>query len=122
MQVEPLSTFGQYLRSHREGVEVNLRTAAEHVGCSHAWLGEVERGEKPPPRPRHWGALIEIIPTLQWDEMMRRVWFHAFLKLAIDPVKATKLVILAEALDYEDEDRKIRTALEIFDVIPKEVA
>lgn len=50
---------------------VSLRAAARAIGISAVYLGEVERGVRPPLRKERWDALIKIVPTLDRDTMIR---------------------------------------------------
>ena len=48
MMVKP---FGATIREMRTAQEMGLRTAAERLGISPAYLSRVERGKERPPRP-----------------------------------------------------------------------
>jgi HTH-type transcriptional regulator, competence development regulator len=52
--------FGDTIREMREAQKLGLRTAAERLGISPAYLSRIERGRENPPRPE----LIRRIATL----------------------------------------------------------
>ena len=52
--------FGETIREMREAQGMGLRTAAEHLGISPAYLSRVERGKERPPRP----DLVKRMATL----------------------------------------------------------
>lgn len=57
--------FGRYIRRQRASAGVSLRSAAKAIGVSAVYLGEVERGVRPPLRDEHWEALIEAVPEIE---------------------------------------------------------
>lgn len=57
--------FGRYIRSKRAEAEVSLRAAAKALGVSAVYLGEVERGVRPPLKQAHWDALIAAVPSIE---------------------------------------------------------
>ena len=52
--------FGETIREMREAQGMGLRTAAERLGISPAYLSRVERGKERPPRP----DLVKRMATL----------------------------------------------------------
>ena len=57
------SAFGKYIRDRRMLAELTLRNVAEGLGISAVYLGEVERGLRPPlNRARYWNNLVWLIP------------------------------------------------------------
>jgi transcriptional regulator with XRE-family HTH domain len=56
--------FGRYIRRQRAIAGVSLRTAAKAMDVSAVYLGEVERGVRPPLKSEHWDALIRVVPTI----------------------------------------------------------
>ena len=52
--------FGETIREMREAQGMGLRTAAENLGISPAYLSRVERGKERPPRP----DLVKRMATL----------------------------------------------------------
>ena len=52
--------FGETIRDMRMAQEMGLRTAAERLGISPAYLSRVERGKERPPRP----DLVKRMATL----------------------------------------------------------
>jgi len=57
--------FGRYIRRQRAAAGVSLRSAGKSLGVSAVYLGEVERGVRPPLKAEHWGALVAAIPTVE---------------------------------------------------------
>ena len=52
--------FGETIRAMRMAQEMGLRTAAERLGISPAYLSRIERGKERPPRP----DLVKRMATL----------------------------------------------------------
>ena len=52
--------FGETIREMRTAQEMGLRTAAEHLRISPAYLSRIERGKERPPRP----DLVKRMATL----------------------------------------------------------
>ncbi|RKH69067.1 transcriptional regulator [Corallococcus interemptor] len=63
------SVFGNFIRARRVAAGLSLRAVADRVGVTHVYLGEVERGVRPPLNKKHWPALIEIVPNLTEAEL-----------------------------------------------------
>lgn len=57
--------FGRYIRRQRAIGGVSLRSAAKVLDVSAVYLGEVERGVRPPLKEEHWEALIRAVPTIE---------------------------------------------------------
>ena len=60
-------SFGETIREMRTAQELGLRTAAERLGISPAYLSRVERGKERPPRPdivRRMATLLGGDPDL----------------------------------------------------------
>ena len=53
-------SFGETIREMRAAQEMGLRTAAEHLGISPAYLSRIERGKERPPKP----GLVKRMATL----------------------------------------------------------
>ena len=45
------STFGETIREMRQAQQLGLRTAADRLGISPAYLSRIERGKERPPKP-----------------------------------------------------------------------
>jgi HTH-type transcriptional regulator, competence development regulator len=45
------SNFGQFLRSLRKRQGLSLRDAEKKCGVSNAYIAQLEKGDRPPPRP-----------------------------------------------------------------------
>jgi len=64
-------SFGQYLRRQRIEAGISLREAARRLEVSAVYLGEVERGVRPPLKEARWDTLLGIIPTLDHQTLGR---------------------------------------------------
>ena len=53
-------TFGETIREMRQAQQMGLRTAADRLGISPAYLSRIERGKERPPRPE----LVKRLATL----------------------------------------------------------
>lgn len=63
--------FGRYIRRHRVDADISLRAAAKAMDISAVYLGEVERGVRPPLLESHWDTLIRVIPTIDRAALSR---------------------------------------------------
>ncbi len=63
--------FGRYIRRQRAGAGVSLRSAAKALDVSAVYLGEVERGVRPPLKEVHWDTLIRVVPTIERTTLER---------------------------------------------------
>jgi transcriptional regulator with XRE-family HTH domain len=63
--------FGRYIRRQRIAADVSLRAAAKALDVSAVYLGEVERGVRPPLKETHWDALIRAVPTIERPALER---------------------------------------------------
>lgn len=63
--------FGRYVRRQRAVSGVSLRTAAKVLGVSAVYLGEVERGVRPPLKSEHWDALVRVVPSIERSALER---------------------------------------------------
>lgn len=63
--------FGQYIRRQRAIADVSLRSVAKVLDVSAVYLGEVERGVRPPLKEERWGALIRAVPTIERSTLER---------------------------------------------------
>jgi transcriptional regulator with XRE-family HTH domain len=63
--------FGRYIRRQRAAAGVSLRAAGKVLGVSAVYLGEVERGVRPPLKEQHWDALIRAVPTIDRKSLER---------------------------------------------------
>jgi len=57
--------FGRYIRSQRAAAGVSLRSAAKALDVSAVYLGEMERGVRPPLKDEHWDTLVSVVPTIE---------------------------------------------------------
>ena len=54
-------TFGEYLRHHRVADGVSLRVLAAELGCTHVYVGEVERGRRRQLPEKYWPTLVDVL-------------------------------------------------------------
>lgn len=71
MSAKSRHEFGRYLRERRVDAEISLRSAASKLGISAVYLGEVERGVRPPLKEKHWDKLLKVVPTLSREKLER---------------------------------------------------
>lgn len=57
-----LKSFGQLLREKRTESELSLRGLSASLGCSHVWLSEVERDQKPMGE-KWWPQVARLVGT-----------------------------------------------------------
>lgn len=63
--------FGRYIRQMRAAAGVSLRSAAKVLGVSAVYVGEVERGVRPPLKEEHWSRLIQAVPSIEFETLKR---------------------------------------------------
>ncbi len=63
--------FGRYIRRQRAIEGISLRSAAKVLGVSAVYLGEVERGVRPPLKIEHWDALVQAVPSIDRETLNR---------------------------------------------------
>ena len=96
------SPFGVYLRQRRTAAGRSLREVAAHLGISHVYLGEVERGRRRTLQEHHWDALVEIIDSITTAELR-------IVSAQSEPLDATKVeepgrgVVLALARKLDED-------------------
>lgn len=71
MSTKSRHEFGKYLRAQRVSAGISLRSAANKLGVSAVYLGEVERGVRPPLKKTHWDQLLKTIPSMSRETMER---------------------------------------------------
>lgn len=63
--------FGRHIRRQRAAAGISLRTVAKALGLSAVYLGEVERGVRPPLKEDHWPALVRAVPAIEIETLHR---------------------------------------------------
>jgi transcriptional regulator with XRE-family HTH domain len=63
------TAFGRYLMTKRKAAGLSLRALADALDISHVYIGEVERGVRPPLKPDWWPKLAQFIPGVTEDEL-----------------------------------------------------
>ncbi len=61
--------FGDFLRQKRVEAKKSLREIADHLGVSHVYLSQVERGKTTPLTEDKWEKLIEALPEITLEEL-----------------------------------------------------
>ena len=79
--------MGVRLREAREVAGLSLRQAAKVEACSHVWLGEMERAERP--LPVEWAVRLARLYDISLD------WLLTGAERAVDPALNAQLAVLA---------------------------
>jgi len=101
------SNFGQFLRSLRKGQRMSLRDAEKESGVSNAYISQIEKGDRPPPRPDILKKLARAYKVTVRELLMRAGYFD-------DPeVTATEEERIEAAFQYvlSDPDYKLGTRI-----------
>lgn len=61
--------YGSLLRERRVQANLSLREVAEHVGVSHVFLADIERGVSGPLKPDREPKLLEALPNVTQAEL-----------------------------------------------------
>jgi hypothetical protein len=80
---EHLSVLGNYLRTKRVAAKLGLREAADLVGCSHTFLGEIERGVRTGLPERWLEPIAAAIPTVELKELRNKAMREGTLQLKL---------------------------------------
>ena len=102
--------FGRHLRERRVEADISLRSAAKKIGVSAVYLGEVERGVRPPIKKKHWKRLLAAVPTLDRVTLER---------LAAD-ARPIQLDLRGAAPKYQDLALSLARRLENHDLSDKD--
>lgn len=84
-----MSLVGTYVRSKRLEAKMGLREAADRIGCSHTFLGEVERGVRKALPERWLEPIAAAIPTIELDVLRDRAMRQGTLQLKLADVPPT---------------------------------
>ncbi|HPM76265.1 MAG TPA: helix-turn-helix transcriptional regulator [bacterium] len=103
-------TFGRYVRRKRIEAGISLRDAAKRIGITHVYLGEVERGVRPPLQQKRWAALASAIPGIELSELERNAQVHGF-----------QLQLEDQAPQYQDLALALARRIEKADLSPEEI-
>lgn len=99
------TSFGRYIRRRRVEAGLSLRAVADRLGISHVYLGEVERGVRPPFVRERWDALVSAIPGVSIVDLERHAATSRPLQLDLNDA-APQYSDLALALARRIEDRQ----------------
>ena len=106
-------SFGETIREMREAQGMGLRTAAEHLGISPAYLSRVERGKERPPRPelvKRMAALLGGSPDLLFR-----------LAESTDPDLAEYIHLVPNVPEFLRTAREMKLTSEDFEALIEEV-
>ena len=106
-------SFGETIREMREAQGMGLRTAAERLGISPAYLSRVERGKERPPRPelvKRMAALLGGSPDLLFR-----------LAESTDPDLAEYIHLVPNVPEFLRTAREMRLTSEDFEALIEEV-
>ena len=78
------TAFGRYVHSKRVAAGLSMRQLAEHLGISHVFLGEVERGRQRKLAEKYWPRLVEVVPGITLSELQATA--QASAPISIDPL------------------------------------
>jgi len=101
------SNFGQFMRGLRKGQRLSLRDAEKESGVSNAYISQIEKGNRPPPRPDILKKLSRAYKVTVKELLMRAGYFD-------DPeVTATEEERIEAAFQYvlSDPDYKLGTRI-----------
>ncbi|MDO8637018.1 MAG: helix-turn-helix transcriptional regulator [Dehalococcoidia bacterium] len=101
------SNFGQFLKSLRERQRMSLRDVEKECGVSNAYIAQIEKGGRPPPRPDILKKLAQAYKVTVRELLMRAGYFD-------DPeVTATEEERIEAAFQYvlADPDYKLGTRI-----------
>ena len=106
-------SFGETIREMREAQGMGLRTAAECLGISPAYLSRVERGKERPPRPelvKRMAALLGGSPDLLFR-----------LAESTDPDLAEYIHLVPNVPEFLRTARELKLTSEDFEALIEEV-
>ena len=106
-------SFGETIREMREAQGMGLRTAAERLGISPAYLSRVERGKERPPRPelvKRMAALLGGSPDLLFR-----------LAESTDPDLADYIHLVPNVPEFLRTARELKLTSEDFEALIEEV-
>jgi transcriptional regulator with XRE-family HTH domain len=81
-----MSLIGNYIRNKRLEADLGLRETADRIGCSHTFLGEVERGVRETLPDKWFEKIVEVIPGTTIAELHEKAARSGTLQLNIRDV------------------------------------
>jgi HTH-type transcriptional regulator, competence development regulator len=101
------SSFGQFLKSLRERQRMSLRDVEKECGVSNAYIVQIEKGDRPPPRPDILKKLAHAYKVTVRELLMRAGYFDG------PEVTATEEERIEAAFQYvlADPDYKLGTRI-----------
>jgi len=99
--------FGQFLKGLRERQRMSLRDVEKESGVSNAYLAQIERGDRPPPRPQILKKLARAYKVTVRELFMRAGYLDE------PEVTATEEERIEAAFQYvlSDPDYKLGTRI-----------
>jgi len=101
------SNFGQFLRSLRERRHMSLRDVERESGVSNAYIAQLEKGDRPPPRPNTLKKLAKAYNVTVRELLLRAGYLDE------PEVTATEEERIEAAFQYvlADPDYKLGTRI-----------
>lgn len=81
-----ISPFGRLMRKRRKVLDLSLRDLSKQVGCSHVWLGEVERGRRRALAPQYWPDLAVALQVSE-KELKEAAAMSQPVEIAVDELR-----------------------------------
>ena len=106
-------SFGETIREMREAQGMGLRTAAERLGISPAYLSRVERGKERPPRPELVKRMAALLGGSS-DLLFR-------LAESTDPDLAEYIHLVPNVPEFLRTARELKLTSEDFEALIEEV-
>jgi transcriptional regulator with XRE-family HTH domain len=108
--------YGALLRERRVQANLSLREVAEHVGVSHVYLAEIERGVSGPLKLDREPKLLEAMPNVAQIELSiaRAASTYKITPATTPPKYMDMTAALARRIERDNlSDTKVRKILEL---------
>lgn len=103
-----MERFGDYARVQREKRRISLRTVAQEIGFTPAYVSDIERGNRNPPAPhivQKWAMAIgEDVDSFVRRSVLDRDKVE--IPVNRDPEKAAFAMTFARTFDHISESKK----------------
>lgn len=117
------SAFGKYLRAHRKAHRYSQHELGQLLGVTHAYLSQVERGDRPPLAPRYWPVLVKTLPGVTVAELQRAAALTRPLEIDLSRSSPEQTdVALALALRIRNRDLSAGEIAALIEVLAGEVS
>lgn len=113
--------YGALLRERRVQAKLSLREVAEHIGVSHVFLADIERGVTTALKPDREPALLEALPNLTRGELdAARKASQLKITISSTPPKYVDLT-MAFARRLEEQNLDESSVLELLRILNEDV-